>query len=172
MFDIWYQCDSGLIPWSGIKTTTRDKSCRCSLSKMSEQKMPKSKALLSKIFIGMQIVYKFRSLDHFFLSIFNYTTKLTLLSMGWVNLCPEASIMPDIYQITCCAYNGSWNDESLINMQTYQVGFDRVSAVRKQKIYTFYYLCSTLILNEGSKVTLKEKFRALGAPGITVQGPM
>lgn len=23
-------------------------------------------------------------------------------------------------------------------MQTYQVGFDRVSAVRKQKIYTFY----------------------------------
>ena len=58
-------------------------------------------------------------------------------------------------------------------MQTYQVGFDRVSTVRKAKNRTlFYYLCPTLMLNEGSKMALNDKFRALGAPGITVQGPM
>ena len=154
-----------MIHWFGCETKTRDKSCSCMLSNMGEMKMTKSKA-------DLRACKRNKNLEALITLKLNFTTNPTLLSMGWVNLYPEASIMPDIYQITCCAYNGSWNDESLINMQTYQVGFDRVSAVRKAK--NIYFLLSLFYFNIewGSKMTLNEKYRALGAPWITVQGPI
>ena len=99
-------------------------------------KWPKVRHICKGSFFGMQD----KNLKGLITLKLNFTTNPTLLSMGWVNLCPEASIMPDIYQITCCAYNGSWNDESLINMQTYQVGFDRVSTVRKAKNRTLFII--------------------------------
>ena len=130
--DIWYLIDSV----TKIQLGTKVASARCQT--WVKWKWPKVRHICKGSFFGMQD----KNLKGLITLKMNFTTNPTLLSMGWVNLCPGASIMPDIYQITCCAYNGSWNDESLINMQTYQVGFDRVSTVRKAKNRTlFYYLC-------------------------------
>ena len=130
VLDIWYLIDSV----TKIQLGTKVASARCQT--WVKWKWPKVRHICKGSFFGMQD----KRLKGLITLKLNFTTNPTLLSMGWVNLCPEASIMPDIYQITCCAYNGSWNDESLINMQTYQVGFDRVSTVRKAKNRTLFII--------------------------------